>query len=298
MELYYYNEKSNVGDALNPFIFNYLLFKYFNGDHAYKNINFYGIGTLIFQHAIDLKENNVFFGTGLRDVMFGDKIKPEHNSDFRFVRGPLSSKLLGGKTYITDPAYLVKEHPLFEEIIQYTRDRKRKVIGIIPYYIHEDFFKSFRLPNYEISIINPSKSPEEFLKQLSLCSYVITGAMHGAILADLLRIPWCRLKLNPNSSESSFLSDFKWHDWSLSLEISNIPTIDIGYQISISQSFRSKLKNIYIQRVLSEAIVNTIKGQSLILSNESILNNKIDQLKDALEAFKRDYPIDNNTLYK
>jgi succinoglycan biosynthesis protein ExoV len=56
-------------------------------------------------------------------------------------------------------------------------------------------------------------SPHVVLRVLSEARLVVTEAMHGAIVADTLRIPWIPVVCSPE------IATFKWRDWTASLDL-------------------------------------------------------------------------------
>jgi hypothetical protein len=64
---------------------------------------------------------------------------------------------------------------------------------------------------------------ETVLGALETCEHVICEAMHGAILADALRIPWTRVTIEVPFYESDNSNEFKWNDWMLSIRTVSEP---------------------------------------------------------------------------
>jgi len=62
------------------------------------------------------------------------------------------------------------------------------------------------------------------LKEIASSKYIITEAMHGAILADALRVPWHRFILSTPYTEGIRISEFKWADWMLSVQVNTPKT--------------------------------------------------------------------------
>jgi succinoglycan biosynthesis protein ExoV len=61
--------------------------------------------------------------------------------------------------------------------------------------------------------VDPQWSPDRILACYGRARLVVTEAMHGAIVADTLRIPWIPVMISPE------VSIFKWRDWASSLDL-------------------------------------------------------------------------------
>jgi succinoglycan biosynthesis protein ExoV len=64
-----------------------------------------------------------------------------------------------------------------------------------------------------VQLISARQGVEPFIQQLTSCKLVVSEAMHGAIFADALRIPWLPAKFSP-----AFRED-KWLDWADSMSL-------------------------------------------------------------------------------
>jgi len=71
---------------------------------------------------------------------------------------------------------------------------------------------------------------EEILREIQQSELLIAEAMHGAIVADALRVPWVPARVYGNFME------FKWRDWTQSiqmpLEVAEIPPLFGGRLMS------------------------------------------------------------------
>ena len=103
MKLCYYSEKQNLGDAINPLIFNKFLPDFFDNNEEEK---FLGIGSIIGFPEFHKAEKKIVFSSGFA---YGELPKIDDSYDFICVRGPLTAKKLGLdiKTAITDGAILI-----------------------------------------------------------------------------------------------------------------------------------------------------------------------------------------------
>jgi succinoglycan biosynthesis protein ExoV len=70
----------------------------------------------------------------------------------------------------------------------------------------------------DICFIDPRASVEEVSQKISETDVLITECLHGAVVADSLRVPWI-----PVVSSGSILR-FKWADWCMSVGLEYHPT--------------------------------------------------------------------------
>ena len=229
MKLYYFKASSgNVGDDLNvwlwPRIFADLLDD--NDDHL-----LIGIGTIL-NHRIPESAKYTVITSG-----YGYGELPIYkNSDWEFigVRGPLTQEKMkiGEDVCLLDGAYLM---PRFLKV----NKEKKYECAYIP---HVDSMINGAWENVAslsgIRIIDPRWSVEKFITELCLCERVLTEAMHGAILADAYGIPWQAVKAY------EYINDFKWQDWSLSLDMSvDFANITPVWKGDIGQPVKRKVIN-------------------------------------------------------
>ena len=219
MKLYYFQRKEgNFGDDLNDWLWEKLIPNTFDSDE--KKV-FFGIGTIINDRIYDRAPNAdkiIVFGSGVGYGKTPLANLPVVNSDWKIycVRGPLSAEVLGinAKLAITDGAVLIRklfEFPNTKRIYRFSymphvnqavkhRDVLTKVCSQLGY-----------------GYIDPCWSREKVLSSLCQTETIITEAMHGAIVADALRIPWIPVKTNKS------LFEFKWQDWCKSVGLSYQP---------------------------------------------------------------------------
>ncbi len=207
--MFYRGDRPNFGDELNTYVWPVLLGDdYFDDDEREM---FIGIGSIIGNYYPDGAKKWVM-GSGYG----GYTPLPEPrdgNWHFHFVRGPLTAQLLGipAEAAITDAAVLIRAIPT-------PAAAEAARVSFIPH------FQSLERGHWPtvcalagVQLIDPTDPVETVLAQIRGSSLVITEAMHGAIVADALRVPWIPVVPMAKSHH------FKWLDWTQSLEISYRP---------------------------------------------------------------------------
>jgi len=213
MELVYYRDPiGNFGDDLNSFIWEKLLPpKIFNADSTLLM----GIGSIFNIHLAPLsrtKGKRVFvIGSG---AGYGPLPPLWETWNILGVRGPLTAELIGRpELAITDSAALLALLPG----IRTSRPAGDSIL-LMPHH------NSISRGNWQrvaaqagMTFIDPRWPVAKVINHFSHARLVITEAMHGAIVADTLRIPWQPITIAPDALR------FKWMDWALSLDLKYEP---------------------------------------------------------------------------
>lgn len=216
MKYYLKWSKKNFGDELNDLIFpelGYANCLHFNKKNLLNldSNTVLGLGTLL------LKKINspiTVAGAGSDGIE-----KPKGNLNYIFVRGKLTTEFLNLPTSmaIGDPAYFLNNYFHSKKHSVTTRE-----IGIVP---HWTTLENFNDPN----IISPHLPVDEFIREVSKCKILLCEAMHGAICADILRIPFAPVKIGKSFNE------FKWLDWASTMNLN----LDFGnlknYKLTLSK---------------------------------------------------------------
>ena len=266
--IYYKADIGNFGDDLNPWLWQ----KIFGDFDQYQDVDFVGIGSIL-DERLENERKKLIFGSGVRSFLY-DPPNPELY-DIRFVRGPISAKVLNSK-YITDSAYALK---LVDDTSNY---EKKYEVSFIPYYRHYHFLnKKIISAIAGVNIINPLLPVEEVIAEVKASQKIIGAAMHGAILADIYRIPWRRCRIGRHGHEDYLTSELKWEDWSKSLEIPSVKTLDIDVSLHDHPRIINNAKSMYIARALKKA------KEEFTLSEDHIFWNKIEELNREIEKIKR-----------
>ncbi|MGD0735532.1 MAG: polysaccharide pyruvyl transferase family protein [Terracidiphilus sp.] len=132
------------------------------------------------------------------------------------VRGPLTAAVLNlpAEKAITDGAVLLR---LLAEC-QPLPESQRNGIAFMPHY------ESLPDGNWRqvcaaagFDFLDPLADSEETVQRIRNAKLVVADAMHAAIVADTLRVPWIPVVLSPRTNT------FKWLDWTLSLRLPYCP---------------------------------------------------------------------------
>jgi len=208
--IYYRSPTGNFGDDLNAVLWPALLPEAaFEADDAVL----LGIGSIFrddFLSRAATENKRVFVlgsgaGTGPLPVQW-----PEPSWSILAVRGPLTGRLIGEPAAaVTDAAALLA----VTEGLKPARSESHDVV----FFPHYNSVSASRWPDIcrklGLVFIDPHWPPDKVLRALGSARLVVTEAMHGAIVADTLRIPWIPVVCSPE------IATFKWRDWTASLDL-------------------------------------------------------------------------------
>jgi succinoglycan biosynthesis protein ExoV len=297
MRLNYYNI-NNFGDALNPIIFNKLLPDFFDND---PSVQFVGIGSIIGAKMKNY-QHKIIFSAG---YAYGRLPKLDDSYEITCVRGPLTAKVLkvNPGLAVTDGAALLREFS-FQNL------KKEYAFSFMPHFESEKKFPWKDLCSEAgINYVSPKADPIFIIEEIIKSKTVIAEAMHFAIVADTLRVPWIAVKAYPG------INDFKWKDWTSSLNMNYKPLSLASLfeeerlyeklmqktRQKLPRSFYRVLARSYIsyqERFLKKATIKRLRNISTELpqlSNDSVFNEKVDCLLERLDVVKQKYQK-NRTL--
>jgi len=278
MRLYYANKTrsyvafGNFGDDLNSWLWQKFLPGVFNDDSS--EVVFVGFGTILNENLPKFGKT-IIFGTGHG---YGKLPRIDDTWKIYCVRGPLTTAALNlpVNLAIADPAILVNR-------VYYPVDvNKKHKVALIPF-AHEmesspDVFLEV-CQQLGYFCIDPRWEVEKVLQEISQSQLVVTAAMHGAIVADALRVPWIPLKSNAG------ILDFKWMDFCKSLELEY--TINRFYRFNSISQKSSLFRHVEVRRMTSY-LRKLVQNSKPYLSQEVILNDRLDRLEEKLDQFKQD----------
>jgi succinoglycan biosynthesis protein ExoV len=196
---------TNFGDDLNRWMWERFLP---NLLHEQDGSLFLGIGTVL-GSGLPLAERYIVFTSG---VGYGP-LPPTFGSpawQVVCVRGPLTAKALGlpPDKAVCDGAVLLSTLPEMQPIAE------RKGVLFMPHFEaleSGDWREVCRRAGVEF--LDPHLPSEETCQRIRGAKLVLADAMHAAIVADALRVPWVPL------ITSNRINTFKWLDWSLTLDV-------------------------------------------------------------------------------
>jgi len=267
----------NFGDELNPVIWPQLIPRVIKS----KQCMFLGIGTLLQDGMTYPKDvHKIVFGCG---VGYGMRpVEIDHRWKFYCVRGPMSADALGlsRDLALTDSAVLIRR--LFKS----GPGEKTHGFGFIPH--HQS--AALAGNNWDelcsrlgMRYIDPCGAVDDVLQAIASVDVVIAEAMHGAIVADALRVPWIPVITGQH------IQQFKWLDWCASLEMDYKPV----YLPPLFSALRTPANS--AQRPyenLLEQVENSMRlvtKQQQWLSKESHLENLTQRMEETLQQLRNDF---------
>lgn len=206
---YFHNTPSNFGDELNAIMWRQLLPAGFLDDDAGEM--FLGIGSILWDHLPKAPLKHVM-GSG-----FGGYTAPPdvHDGSWNVVwlRGPVTAERLklDPRLAICDSAILLRAMALPPPVVG-------SGTVFMPHFesaARGDWQRACALAG--IGYLDPRDDVESLLGRIRGARLMITEAMHGAIVADALRVPW--IGIVPFFPQHRA----KWEDWALSLDITLRP---------------------------------------------------------------------------
>lgn len=275
MKLHYFKGFKNFGDELNPWLWQQLLPGVFDED---ESTIFVGIGTLL-NTSLPKAHQTIVFGAGVGYCSGPPKV----NDSWKIycVRGPLSANVLGisEQLALTDGAILLRR--LFKPT-----GKKLHRFAYMPHASHANYSnQSWQLicKRLGFGYINPRSSIDKVLTAISETEILLTEAMHGAIVADALRVPWIPIRTTPE------ILAFKWQDWCASMNLEYqpkylLPVWDISNKTNKAGVIRYRIKK-QLSTIHLAIIANTSQP---LLSDDAHLEKMTVALEEKVEKFKDD----------
>ncbi|HEU4554234.1 MAG TPA: polysaccharide pyruvyl transferase family protein [Chitinophaga sp.] len=277
--IYYKDPKGNFGDDLNGWLWPKLF-----GEEKPDNDAFIGIGSILFNGSPLFRglehKRKIVFGTGIRPGY--KNFTCDDTWDIRFLRGPLSACNFNNTyEYIADAAYALR---LTNEFNSIRHINKQYEVSVIPYFKSQEFFDWQALcDKLGFHYISPAaeKGVEFTLREIAASKYVIAEAMHGAIIADIMRVPWSRFVLSTPFTEGGKVSEFKWMDWLHAIQLYNTEAthIPLYRKSSLHKKIKALTGNMVsaeflVKRMVKDELLNKLANISdYYLSPDSVINS-------------------------
>lgn len=270
MYLYCYRKRPNFGDALND----YLWPRFVDVDleaHPGSEDVFVGIGTILNERLPPARILHIVgsgFGYGWVST------SAMTNWRVHFVRGPRTAKALSlnPETAIADPAILVHR----TEDLNRPKDIR---CAFMPHHgIHSERLRKL-CEEAGVHYLSPEDPCEVVLDEIGRSEKLICSAMHGAIVAEAMRVPWF-----PVITHHQILLS-KWEDWAASmeteLELGRLPTIWHEPGTSIKGWAAASVK----ERWFCRSLEKLSRSRKFRLGPESVLENRLARIEERIEIF-------------
>lgn len=277
MKLIYYrgvNGITNFGDELNAWLWEKFLPGVFDED---RSILFVGIGTLLNERLPEARET-VVFGAG---VGYGP-VPPGRAGRWRIyaLRGPISAQTLevSRELAVTDPAVLVRR------LLKPETEKKHR-FAFMPHWVSARLNWEAVCRSLGLGYIDPRWEVGKVLSAINQTEVLISEAMHGAVVADALRVPW--LCVHDYSNPDTL--PLKWQDWASSVRVEYRPEYmfapaESGRFAGLIGKARSWAEDTRAAMRLKQIIVRARP----VLSDAQEIESLTDELESRLERFKRD----------
>lgn len=280
MQLLYHHDKiGNFGDDLNGWLWERLLPGQWNPN---DDVAMSGIGTII--NAQDIRRILphvrawIVFSSG---VGYGSLPRSMDDPKWHIVsvRGPLSAQVLGlsADKAVTDGALLLRLLPEYTPL----PESERSGVVFMPHHkaLPDGNWKAV-CDRAGLGYIDPTADGRDTIERLRSARLVLADAMHGAIVADALRVPWIPIVASPE------INTFKWLDWTLSLDLPYAPTEIppssvmellrhrqiglVNIRFAMRQRTTAAVREYYQRRVFSEDRLWRLRKSARYLSSRGV----------------------------
>jgi len=301
MKLYYYKDQhGNFGDDLNPWLWNKLIPELLDDNESEL---FVGIGTLL-NHRIPAAAKKIVFGSG---AGYGEAPVIDQKWRFYCVRGPLTARKLGldSSLALTDPAILMTDY-----LSEFDASDNHRKVSYMPHHESMDYADWKQISESAgLRFIDPGASLEQVVGLIRHAKLLVTEAMHGAIMADAMRVPWIPVSCYEH------IFEFKWQDWCQSLGVDYqpvklAPVWDAERHVATVQRVKNTIKRglsgigihssqwtppppvkstaKHVASVTSQ-LSRLAHDTQAMLSDDRVLAEVIEKLKIKLDQLRRDF---------
>jgi succinoglycan biosynthesis protein ExoV len=288
MKLYYFNHSAdpnvsvdyrNFGDDLNPWIWTSLL------PGAFDNCDdpmFLGVGSHL--NAAFAKRfqghRKIVFGTGYGS---GEQIgRLDDSWNVYCVRGPITAQSLGisGAVAVGDAALLVRR-------LMDCRPTGGQLVSYMPHCGSAGAAWRSICESLDMQYIDPRWPSEDVFNAMRRSRLLVSEALHGAIVADALRIPWVPVLTTKQ------ISVLKWQDWCASIDVQYkplrmLPLWDIAKSAGKSVRLRlaAKMKWNLLRLRQATRVTPLLSSDSRIESMDEELGRKLENIREDIARGK------------
>lgn len=270
----------NFGDDLNEVLIQHRLGNQFQGN-VFLNVDrqydvsandtlVVAIGTIL-NELVPAQGKKIVLGAGYG---YGQPALINEKWDVKFVRGHLTAKKLGLESHqvMTDPAILLANR---DNIYNVTEGR----VGYVPHHGVANRLWERVCQDLGLKYIDPRRSYQEVMDDLLSCQWVMVEAMHGAIVADALRIPWIAV------SSAEKINTFKWNDWCSTIGLEYQPTKLMSLWPSSDNRISKRLITGVKEKNVRLQLKKIIKHGKPQLSTDAVFKSNLGRVTDCYESF-------------
>ncbi|WP_406657768.1 polysaccharide pyruvyl transferase family protein [Methanolobus sp. ZRKC2] len=230
--------KDNWGDALNPFLVEYISGKKpLKSDCFFPSLKInptYSVIGSILEKASN-KEKLIIWGSGF---LYETGQLNKEPLKIAAVRGPLTRNIILNQgiecpEIYGDPALLLPRY-------YFPKRTKKYKLGVIPHHIDQDnsLIDNFR-SNKDVLIIDILGDIHEFVDDICSCENVASSSLHGLIAADSYGVPSVWIKL----SDKILGDGFKFRDYYLSIKKEDVSPMIIDESTTVENICAKAQKN-------------------------------------------------------
>ncbi|MBD3676124.1 MAG: hypothetical protein HUJ26_21655 [Planctomycetaceae bacterium] len=224
----------NFGDDLNTWLWPTLLGDSFLDENDAEW--FLGVGSIL-SHDLPQESRKIVMGSGT-----GYKRPPvvDESFDVFCVRGPhtAAAMSLPPEKGIADGAYLCLATERFREIAKLQKTHRA---AIVPHHQSVETIDWERIADSgDLKFVDPRRHFFDVFEQIARAECVLAESLHGAIIADALRVPWKPFRIGHR------FNLFKWNDWFASIEVTDCEILEYpilwNREVSLSTHLKHRLK--------------------------------------------------------
>lgn len=209
VNLDYWTKQENVGDALAPVIYDWMLKRrgLTRDSHSSTTSILLTVGSVISINHYDA----VIWGSGMHtisSIIKNYNWRKRAKLDIRAVRGPITQQILEFSKYDCTNAALGDPAILMPMIYQNGSQEKKHDVSIVTHWCFDKVDEEITSSGLNVINVN-TKDYKYFIDEIVSSRLVISSSLHGIILAESYGVP--AIFLNRNNCMKKEL--MKYYDW-------------------------------------------------------------------------------------